>query len=130
MAVVSPKSAISLARGGFGAHLLDLKSIVRLREKSLADLNRHAPRRRGIQYAVTYRSIYQRFGVLDRPVKPGDDDRVYPYNGSSSLPWLSRFGVAMSPSSWSSSSTGARSGFFGLSVAGFEGSCFFPVPPM
>ena len=52
------------------------------------------------------------------------------YNGSSSLPSRSRFGVAMSPSSLSSSSTGIRSGFFGLSSAGFGGSFFLPVPPM
>ena len=52
------------------------------------------------------------------------------YNGSSSLPSRSRFGVAMSPSSLSSSSTGIRSGFLGLSSAGFGGSFFLPVPPM
>src|SRR6266702_6728138 len=33
----------------------------------------HAPRRRGIQYAAAPRFNHNRLGVLDRPVKPGDD---------------------------------------------------------
>ncbi|MGY4626513.1 hypothetical protein ACVWY3_004269 [Bradyrhizobium sp. USDA 4486] len=33
----------------------------------------HAPRRRGIQYAAAYRFYHCYLGVLDRPVKPGDD---------------------------------------------------------
>jgi len=32
-----------------------------------------APRRRGIQYAAASRFNHYRLGVLDRPVKPGDD---------------------------------------------------------
>lgn len=34
---------------------------------------RHAPRKRGIQYATAYRFNRNPLGVLDRPVKPGDD---------------------------------------------------------
>jgi len=34
---------------------------------------RHAPRRRGIQYAAASRFNDNCLGVLDRPVKPGDD---------------------------------------------------------
>ncbi|RXH02989.1 hypothetical protein EAS61_00410 [Bradyrhizobium zhanjiangense] len=33
----------------------------------------HAPRRRGIQYAAAYGLNHNCLGVLDRPVKPGDD---------------------------------------------------------
>ncbi|TFV80109.1 hypothetical protein E4K64_03875 [Bradyrhizobium frederickii] len=33
----------------------------------------HAPRKRGIQYAAAHRLNHDRLGVLDRPVKPGDD---------------------------------------------------------
>jgi len=35
---------------------------------------RHAPRRRGIQYAEACRLRHDRFWILDRPVKPGEDD--------------------------------------------------------
>ncbi|QOZ49929.1 hypothetical protein XH90_00095 [Bradyrhizobium sp. CCBAU 53338] len=33
----------------------------------------HAPRKRGIRYAAAHRFHHNRLGVLDRPVKPGDD---------------------------------------------------------
>ena len=33
----------------------------------------HSPQRRGIQYAAASRFNHRRRGVLDRPVKPGDD---------------------------------------------------------
>jgi len=33
----------------------------------------HSPRRRGMQYAAASRFNHWRLGVLDRPVKPGDD---------------------------------------------------------
>jgi hypothetical protein len=36
-------------------------------------LHRHAPRKRGIQYAVTSRESKDRLWILDRPVEPGDD---------------------------------------------------------
>ncbi|BAR56801.1 hypothetical protein NK6_3625 [Bradyrhizobium diazoefficiens] len=36
-------------------------------------LNCHRPRRRAIQYAADHRFNHCRLGVLDRPVKPGDD---------------------------------------------------------
>ncbi|UUO35789.1 hypothetical protein DCM75_16030 [Bradyrhizobium sp. WBOS02] len=34
---------------------------------------RHAPRKRGIQYAAAHQLNHNRLGVPDRPVKPGDD---------------------------------------------------------
>ncbi|PSO30897.1 hypothetical protein C7G41_19040 [Bradyrhizobium sp. MOS002] len=36
----------------------------------------HAPRKRGIQYAAAHRFNHCCHGVLDRPVKPGDDTVV------------------------------------------------------
>ncbi|QCJ77187.1 hypothetical protein DCG74_27810 [Bradyrhizobium sp. WBAH42] len=41
--------------------------------KSLSKCYCHSPRRRGIQYAAAYRLSHNCLGVLDRPVKPGDD---------------------------------------------------------
>ena len=38
-----------------------------------SNINRHAPRKRGIQYAAASRSHRNFSGILDRPVKPGDD---------------------------------------------------------
>jgi hypothetical protein len=37
--------------------------------------HRHHPRKRMIQYAAASRINRQRAGILDRPVKPGDDSR-------------------------------------------------------
>jgi hypothetical protein len=37
----------------------------------------HHPRKRVIQYAAAVVLDLQRFGVLDRPVKPGDDSGVW-----------------------------------------------------
>jgi hypothetical protein len=34
---------------------------------------RHTPRKRSIQYAAAFRFIFSVSGILDRPVKPGDD---------------------------------------------------------
>ena len=39
-----PEVRGQLARGGWGAHLLDLEAFVRLRERSLLTSIRHAPR--------------------------------------------------------------------------------------
>jgi hypothetical protein len=36
----------------------------------------HPPRKRGIQYAAASRRISGISGILDRPVKPGDDSGV------------------------------------------------------
>jgi hypothetical protein len=36
----------------------------------------HHPRKRMIQYAAAFVLDYRRHGVLDRPVKPGDDNCV------------------------------------------------------
>jgi hypothetical protein len=38
--------------------------------------SRHHPRKRVIQYAAAVVHCYERRGVLDRPVKPGDDGFV------------------------------------------------------
>ena len=38
----------------------------------------HAPRKRSIQYSREGSRYVDRFGVLDRPVKPGDDDGEHP----------------------------------------------------
>src|ERR1700733_10891444 len=38
--------------------------------------DRHAPRRRGNQYAAASRSMTGVSGILGRPVKPGDDVRT------------------------------------------------------
>ena len=38
--------------------------------------NRHHPRMRVIQYSRAVRNMRRRRGVLDRPVKPGDDEHV------------------------------------------------------
>ncbi|RXH16182.1 hypothetical protein EAS54_16795 [Bradyrhizobium guangzhouense] len=40
-------------------------------------LVRNCARGRGIQYAAAHRSNHDRLGVLDRPVKPGDDSGVW-----------------------------------------------------
>ena len=40
---------------------------------SSSKYNCHSPRRRGIQYAAISRLNHNCLGVLDRPVKPGDD---------------------------------------------------------
>src|SRR5450631_4686880 len=61
-----------------------------------------------------------------RRVGAGDDTQKMTYSGSSSVPSRSCFGVAMSPSSGSSSGTGG--GFFDLSSAFFGGSFFLPLP--
>ena len=90
--LASPKSAVKLARGGFGAHLLDLGSI-RVIESvgSASDAWAKALRRahHRIQIALNggHASLCPSYELLPR------------YNGSSSLPLRSRFGVAMSPSS-------------------------------
>src|SRR5665213_2316869 len=38
---------------------------------------RHHPRKRVIQYSRVFPFIHQRSGILGRPVKPGDDDRIW-----------------------------------------------------
>ncbi|TFV49155.1 hypothetical protein E4K65_09565 [Bradyrhizobium niftali] len=46
-----------------------LKLLLRIRPRARC----HSPRKRGIQYAAAYRFNHNCLGILDRPVKPGDD---------------------------------------------------------
>ncbi len=55
-------------RGGAGG---GLKACVLFSEPIFAD--RHTPRRRGSQYAADCRASTNVSGILDRPVKPGED---------------------------------------------------------
>ena len=97
--LASPKSAIKLARGGFGAHLLDLKSIRMIERRSFAyncgrpgEGRHHTPAHHRSQAC---RSLQRARGMVPSLRRA---TTIF-YKGSSSLPWLSRFGVAMSPSS-------------------------------
>src|SRR5581483_6537259 len=71
-------------------------------------------------------------GVRGAPPQAPPDPRVDKpiHNGSSSVPSRSRFGVAISPSSRSSSSAcgGGAGGCFALSSAFLLGSSFLPLP--
>ncbi|QAU49022.1 hypothetical protein EAS56_23340 [Bradyrhizobium guangzhouense] len=51
----------------------------------------HSPRRRGIQYAVASRLSHCCLGLLDRPVKPGDDSECVDV-GTPSHPTNPNFG--------------------------------------
>ncbi|QAU37431.1 hypothetical protein XH86_06865 [Bradyrhizobium guangdongense] len=55
----------------------------------------HAPPRRGIQYAAARRLNYNFLGILDRPVKPGDDsERGRGSRPNDSMPAPSRSRIA------------------------------------
>jgi acyl dehydratase len=78
---ISPVRSGSRVRGRFTLAEAKLRKPTELlsRTNVTVEINtsRHTPRMRGIQYAAASRLYHHFTGILDRPVKPGDDGLHY-----------------------------------------------------